>query len=201
MSRKRTLVAGLIVVVALASGLCYAISYARHAAKLSSSHGHLFKLALALLEYQERHGHLPAAATGLPPHSWRVAILPNFFEPALYQRYDLSSPWNSPANLAVAADDIQKIYCWPDPSKHGTASYLAVIGPNTLWPAQGDMRVDESSDRILLVEWPESTISWTEPKDLTVAEVEALLAAGHELRYITMSRELGVLTANSPRPW
>jgi hypothetical protein len=203
MARKLLIVSGLIAATAALGGLYYLVQIARNAALETTSHGRLYYLMTAIHHYQDRHGHLPRAADGAPPVSWRVALLAELSSLETYKQYDRQQPWNSPANQAVAGDDsLQRMFCWPEESYFGTATYLAVVGPNTLWPEQGEVRGEGAAlDRLLLVEYPESKIPWTQPRDLTVAEVEALLAAGHELRYITLAGRLGVLRAKDPRPW
>jgi hypothetical protein len=50
--------------------------------------------------------------------------------------------------------------------------YVALIGPETMWPGAQGRKLDEVTDgpaaTLLLVEWPESDIVWTEPRDLPV---------------------------------
>ena len=59
-------------------------------------------LALAILNYETKHGHFPPAytadASGKPLHSWRVLILPFLGQEDLYKQYDFTEPWNGPHN-------------------------------------------------------------------------------------------------------
>ena len=75
----------------------------------------LKRLGLALHEFHEAHGHFPAAAitdkSGTPLLSWRVAILPQLGYQSLYDAFHLDEPWDSPHNLALAAQMPEVFRC------------------------------------------------------------------------------------------
>jgi RNA polymerase sigma factor (sigma-70 family) len=64
-------------------------------------------LGLALMNYHDTFGHLPAPAIvdqkGKPLLSWRVAILPFMEQGALYKEFKLDQPWDSPHNKELIA--------------------------------------------------------------------------------------------------
>lgn len=133
------------------------------------------QLMLALHIYHDVHGHFPPAYTvdsaGRPLHSWRVLILPYIEEDKLYQQFRLDEPWNSPHNLPLA-QQMPRVFRCPKAKREPTAraSYVALVGPQSIWPEDkstsfGDIH-DELAHTIALMEWPESDILWTEPRDL-----------------------------------
>jgi hypothetical protein len=70
-----------------------------------SNNNKMHQIALAIGCYEQTHGSFPSAVMekdGKPLLSWRVAILPLIDEDALYKRFHLDEPWDSPHNLEVA---------------------------------------------------------------------------------------------------
>jgi hypothetical protein len=147
----------------------------------------LRQLAIAINTYESKHGSLPPAyqtnSKGQPWVSWRVLLLPELDQQALYNRYHFDEPWNSPNNLAVA-QDIPDVFRCPAAvrGKEGITQYVAIVGPETMWPgATGRLReevTDGTSDTILLIEWSESDIVWTEPRDIPIGKLLQVLHPG-----------------------
>jgi hypothetical protein len=145
----------------------------------------LRQLAIALNNYQYKHGSFPPAyvadANGRPLHSWRVLLLPFLGEDALYRQYHFDEPWNSPNNMQVAQAAAHHFRC---PIAAGgkqvlVTQYVAIIGPETMWPgAVGRNSEDVTrglSSTILLIEWPESDIIWHEPRDIPLQQLAVVL--------------------------
>jgi hypothetical protein len=89
---------------------------------------------LALVQYESAHGELPPAYTvdaeGKPLHSWRTLILPFLDQHSLYEKIDLTKPWDDPANQA-ARDASVELYQCPSagcPPTHTV--YFAMVGPD-----------------------------------------------------------------------
>ena len=146
-------------------------------------------LCLALRNYSEEYGAFPpaylASDDGTPMHSWRVLILPYMEHEEFYRRYDFNQPWNSPANLELARshpDVGQEFQCAADSGgRKGWTSYVAIVGPDTLWPGSESVSREESPSpsSILLIETTESGIHWMEPRDLDRDEaIRALSSPG-----------------------
>jgi hypothetical protein len=140
-------------------------------------------LEMALDNYEAEHKHLPPAFipddNGKPMHSWRVLLLPKFEDYSLYQQYDFKEPWNGPHNKKLVDDIPVEYYC--DFIKHakGKTNYIAVVGPDTIWPGSKAFWKNEKNrkwhETILLLEVNGSDIDWTEPRDLTVEEAIAYI--------------------------
>jgi hypothetical protein len=146
--------------------------------------------------YHDIYGSFPppfvADANGRPAHSWRVLILPQLLDrddlPLLGQ-YQFDEPWNSSHNLDVG----RKINALEDfpyrcPSEDhqpdqkpqpDETSYLAVIGPHTIWRPEQPVAlreiVDGTSNTLSVVEVAQSGIHWLEPRDLHVQQMSPRL--------------------------
>jgi hypothetical protein len=138
-------------------------------------------LSLAVARYNEKHGHFPPAyqadADGRPLHSWRVLLLPYLEQVPLYKDYHFAEPWNGPHNGQLA-ERMPRVYAFHGDDRPGntTTNYLAVVGPETVWPGASTISHDaikDGSDRtILIVENRGSGIQWMEPRDLMFADMD-----------------------------
>jgi hypothetical protein len=150
----------------------------------------LKQLALGLQEYAAIYNCFPPAYVvdeqGRPMHSWRVLVLPYVDGKAIYDRYDFSEPWNGPRNRELANEMPAAFHCPSDGLGDGTTtSYVAVVGPETLWPGSDTVPlheiVDGLSNTILLVEVADSAINWMEPRDLPFSAVQTGINPPHGL--------------------
>ena len=177
--RQRTYVAAL----ALAAVTCVwsfvsAVREAREAARSSSCKGRYGQLGLALHNYQAVHGCFPPAfiadENGRPMHSWRVLILPQLDHQSLYDRYRFDEPWDGPNNRQLHTVSLSFFNC-PSVNPEGDSiytNYLAVVGPNTMWPGTRTVSSGDITDRpgttLSLVEVANSDVHWMEPRDLHI---------------------------------
>lgn len=165
-------------------GLCLvalcvpAMSPSREAARRMWCSDNLKKIGLALLSYHQQHGSFPPAylvdADGRPQHSWRVLILPFLNEQQLYDEYEFDEPWDGPNNRRLL-DKMPYVYACPsdDHGRNGGAmrtSYVAVVGPATMWPGRSPVAVNEIKDgaagTALVIEYSDLSIPWLQPADL-----------------------------------
>lgn len=90
-----------------------AVQAARTAARRMSTSNNLKQIGLAMHNYHSAFKKLPAQAItnddGEALLSWRVAILPFIEEQALYERFHLDEPWNSPHNRQLI-DEMPAVY-------------------------------------------------------------------------------------------
>jgi hypothetical protein len=123
-----------------------------------------------------------ADSAGKPAHSWRVLILPFMDRPELYEQYNFDEPWNGPNNRKLASQMPGLFACPSDSNKPPEmTSYVAVLGPETIWPGSGtpsfeDVQ-DDPSQTLLLVEFANSDIHWMEPRDLIL---DAIIAEAND---------------------
>ena len=109
----------------------------------------LKNVSTALYSYAQDHdGQLPPAYTidddGQPLHSWRTLILPYLDQQALFDRIDLTKPWNHPDNK-FANDTVIRVYQCPENdsySSHPTnTTYLGLVGADRCFLATEPRRL------------------------------------------------------------
>jgi hypothetical protein len=104
-------------------------------------------------------------------HFWRVLILPFLEQKALYDAYNFAEPWDGPDNRKLA-EKIGRIYLRSDldSDQVHTTSFVAVVGRETAWRGTAPLSRrdlgDGSSDTLMVVEVPDGTYRWMEPRDL-----------------------------------
>ncbi len=155
-----------------------AVQAAREAGRRSQCMNDMKQISLALLNYHDVYHSFPPAfvadADGKPMHSWRVLILPFMEQNQLYQQYDFNEPWNGPKNSRLASQMPAQFRCPSDSVDGNNTNYVAVVGPETVWPGAAPVGVrairDGTSNTILLVENVGAGINWLEPRDLTLDE-------------------------------
>ena len=177
----------------------------------SRCRGNVKQIMLALHNYHDTYQALPPPYTtdvkGQKLHSWRTLILPYLGSDesiALYDELRLSEPWNSPHNIEVEnrfRNSVSKCFhCLSDPrddqSPHEDASYLAVVGPRTVWSIDRPLNfsdiVDGTPNTIAVVEVADSGVHWMEPRDLHMdqmsLEINGLRGQGLSSYHETESR-------------
>ncbi len=160
----------------------------REVARRSTCSNHLKNIGLALHNYHDTHGVFPPAyiadENGRPMHSWRVLILPFLEQEKLYKQYRFNEPWDGPNNSKLHSQIVSIYRCPSAPTPaDGTTSYVAVVGPRTMWPGDEssslrDVRDDQDST-LLIVEVHNSGIHWMEPRDLHVTQMATTVNPQH----------------------
>jgi hypothetical protein len=164
-----------------------AIIAIKKSSAMSESQSNMQQIVQALKAYEVQYGSLPPPytvdANGKKMHSWRVLILPFLGENRVYGMYNMSEPWDSQNNIRLASEIPSVFHCTIDPSAKslGETSYVVAIGPKTAFRdptfnadektrENEKVKLNEITDgiesTILVVEYHQSGIGWTEPKDL-----------------------------------
>jgi len=142
--------------------------------------GNLSYLGVELANYRDRHGHLPPTYTvdpnGKAMHSWRT-ILYREIEPDFAKTYNFSEPWNSQHNIRLARQPPRLFSCSNNQSgRTPFASYVALTKD-----AQGGPEYIDShglgrdvGGGLILIEYTNSQILWTEPRDLSLHEMPSV---------------------------
>jgi hypothetical protein len=136
----------------------------------------LKQMGLAARMYETAQREFPPACENEqgegPGLSWRVHVLPQLEQQALYERFNLDEPWDSPNNKALIPA-MPLVFSNPNKGMaEGETNYLAVTGPETLFPggAQGipaEAVRDGLSNTLMFVEADaEQAVVWTKPDDL-----------------------------------
>jgi len=145
----------------------------------------LQQISLALHNYQDTFGRFPAqyiGPVGTPLLSWRVAILPYLGQGVLYSQFDLSKPWDNPANLGLLTQ-MPAVFRGPlDAIGSTEAAYTAGVDTNTIFPGSPGVTLvsitDGTSNTILVGESSGSAIPWTKPEDVAIGSCPTLGGSG-----------------------
>lgn len=151
---------------------------------------HMRAVAVALAKYHDEFGSLPPAITtdssGRAMHSWRVLILPYLGEDgaSLYERYDLSQPWDSAKNKQLVGRMPEEFRC-PDQPKNekGKTRYLAIVGKGCAWEKDRCIKLEDVKDEpswTLLVVESMKAVPWTQPVDLDYRRLKEGVGDGRE---------------------
>jgi prepilin-type processing-associated H-X9-DG protein len=133
------------------------------------------QIALGMHNFVATSNRFPAAAIndsdGKPLLSWRVAILPYINEEALYRKFKLDEPWDSPHNLPLLAEMPKVFICPSDPVGEAktTTRYQVIAGPGTLFDGPEGFRIEDVVDgtaNTLLVVESRTPVPWTKPEDI-----------------------------------
>ncbi|MBX3451706.1 MAG: DUF1559 domain-containing protein [Planctomycetaceae bacterium] len=164
------------VVIAL---LLPAVRNPREAAHRTHCRNNLKQIGLALHNYHDEYGELPPAYTvdadGKSLHSWRTLLLPYLNKKDLYDRLDLTKPWNTPENAAVFENE--RLFPFQCPSaNHGEfeTNYLAIVTESSCLRPIRSLTLSEITDgtanTMCIVEVRQNqAVPWMEPRDLDEA--------------------------------
>ena len=172
-----------VVYVALSALIIPSLSAAREAARRVQCSYHLKQIGLAFHNYHSVYGSFPPAYSidenGKPLHSWRVFLLPFFYQQRLYDQIRLDEPWNSEHNQQFH-DVVIFVYRCPTSQRNGITTrffpklddrsgscyYSVVIGDETPFPGTASTDIAKfyqgPSNVILVVERP-IPVCWMDP--------------------------------------
>jgi len=161
----------------VAAILLPAVSQARMAAQRMQSNNNLKMIALGLHNYHDTYGTFPPSyipdENGKPMHSWRVLILPFVESSHIYDQYDFSQPWDSPANMK-ACEMMPFVYQSPALGADDMASrttYVAISGPNTVLGTDQAKKLSEitagTANVMMVVEDTSNPVPWNKPVDIS----------------------------------
>jgi len=165
-----------------------AVQAARESARRLQCTNNLKFIGIASVMHEQEHHAYPKPAildkNGKPLLSWRVAILPQLGQEALFRKFKLDEPWDGPNNRKLLKE-MPMVFRCPSRSDgaNTTTTYRAIVGPGAIMePGKGcelSTVTDGTSQTILVVESSEP-VEWTKPDDLTFdpAAAPSLLGAG-----------------------
>lgn len=183
-----------IAIIAVLAALFFpATRNAREAARRSQCKCYLKQIGLALHNYHDLYKAFPPAytvdANGKPLHSWRTLLLPFLDQLSLYEKIDLSKPWDDPVNAEVAKS-LPPAYRCPSVKKPTelTTTYLAVVGETCAFrPGQGRPMsdiTDGTSRTLFVVEVaPQHAVHWMSPQDADAALVSKFTTEAKDLAH------------------
>ena len=151
-----------------------AVRSAPEAARRTQCNNNLKQIAIALQNYESVYHVLPPAYTvdpdGKPLHSWRTLILPYLEQNSLYEKIDLSKPWDDPANKAAYETRLSAYQCPSAACPPDHATYLAVVAPGGCFrptePRKLSEITDDPNSTLMVVEVDsEHAVHWMSPTD------------------------------------
>jgi prepilin-type processing-associated H-X9-DG protein len=160
-----------------------AYTSARRDARRAWCKNNLKQIALALHNYEQDHKALPPAyttdANGRPLHSWRTLILPYLEQKSLYEKIDLSKPWNDPVNATASATNPDVFICPEFVDTKNTTAYLAVVGSDGFLVPGRPRRFEEITDGLsstlaVIEASEEDAVPWMAPFDADAVTVMKL---------------------------
>jgi hypothetical protein len=130
-------------------------------------------------------GRMPAAAIRKgdePLLSWRVAILPFIEQFALYERFHLDEPWDSPHNASLLKEmpGIYAPVARNDATPYATY-YQGFVGPGTLFDGDEGAKIADFmyvARPTLMVVAAAQPVPWTKPEDVPYDEGKPLPRLG-----------------------
>ncbi len=183
------LVGAVCVIGILVALLLPAVQAAREAARRMQASNHLKQIGLAVQNYHDTYGTFPPSVVrddnGKPLYSGRVLLLPFMEQKALYDAFDKTQAWDSPANMPISQTDLM-VFIDPSASKRtpGQTDFLFVVGKGTILepPPTGSSLAsitDGTSNTMCMVEVKNSGLHWAEPGDLDISQPMSLPAGNH----------------------
>jgi len=164
------------IIAILISLLLPAVQQAREAARRTQCRNNLKQIGLALHNYHDEYGELPPAYTvdadGNPLHSWRTLLLPYLDQKDLYDRLDLTKPWNAPENAAVFENAALLPFDCPSANlSRPESTYLAIVTDSSCLRPGKSLAISEitdgTSNTMCIVEVrQDQAVPWMEPRDL-----------------------------------
>jgi prepilin-type processing-associated H-X9-DG protein len=170
------LLVALVILSVVAALLLPAVNSPRGRSPSMQCRNHLRQIGSALLSYAEEHGSLPPAYTvdeqGRPLHSWRTLILPYLEQSALYEKIDLSKPWNDPVNNEVNKTALRIYQCPLGNRLSGQTPYLAILAENgCLQPARGrnlaEITAGHANTLVVIEVNKDQSVHWMSPVDIS----------------------------------
>ena len=167
-----------------------AVQKVREAAARQMDQRNYKMAAMGAHNFESTHGHLPGPyhfenGKTYPGLSWRVSVAMYAEQPTAFP-FDLTQPWDGPANLAFASQPV-KLYVSPsDPAGTTDTRMQVFVGPKTIFdPNGGPPRItsisDGTSNTILYAE-SATLVPWSAPRDMTFDPNGPLPALGHTFR-------------------
>jgi len=148
----------------------------------------LIQVGFATLNCEKSQKRFPAAASrdrnGKPLLSWRVHILPYLNQQALYERFHLDEPWDSPHNKELIPS-MPKVFCHApkDAAAQGLTTVMVFVGQAAPFGDPQGPRLAQIADgarsTIMIVHaGKDREVPWTKPEDLPFDPADPAVALG-----------------------
>ena len=156
------------------------IKAAKEEARCQWCINNLTQCGLALQNFNDANDSFPPACikdeNDKPLHSWQSLVKPYIGYYSWRRTYDIREPWDGPNNAKLHTLQDYGFQCPSvdmNKTERVTVDYVAVVGPDTMWPGVDRVKLPEGGgnrDTILLIEMPGSDYTAFEPRSPTVDE-------------------------------
>ncbi len=167
---------------ALAKPLLALFLQPQNAATRMRSQNNLKQIGVALHNYHDVNGVLPAAAIvdkkGKPLLSWRVAILPYVEQDNLYKKFHLDEAWDSPHNKPLSQTRVKVFELPYIESKPGITHYRAFVGNGAVFDQIQGVKFSQISDgtsNTLMVVEAADGVPWAKPDEIEFDPAKPML--------------------------
>jgi hypothetical protein len=150
-----------------------AVQKVREAAARVQSQNNLKQLSMAMLSYHDQNFRFPAAAivdkTNKPLLSWRVALLPQLGQKALYDQFKLDEPWDGPNNIKLLSRMPPVYHCAAASTPPDQTVYQVFVGNGAAFEKTEARRLADMQDgttNIIMIVEARQPVPWTKPEDL-----------------------------------
>ncbi len=145
----------------------------------------LKQVGLAMQNYHDTFRRFPSAAwskDGKPLLSWRVALLPYVEQAALYDKFHLDEPWDSPHNVKLLTT-MPDVYHCGGRKKDGKTAMMVFTGGGAAFHGSKAFGVSQIGDGLsntimVVVAGPDQAVPWTKPEDLPFDPQDPIAAMG-----------------------
>lgn len=164
----------------LMTTLLAAVQKVRQAAARTITQDNMHNIGLAIHNYASAHAEkFPQQAirdkNGKPLLSWRVELLNDVEESALYKQFKLDESWDSPHNIKLL-DKMPKVYECPHlpAAKPGHTYFQVCSGPDTIFPLKGQGPTNlaltsiKGNSNAILFALGAKPVPWTKPDDIVI---------------------------------
>ncbi|MGD9127437.1 MAG: DUF1559 domain-containing protein [Planctomycetia bacterium] len=179
-----TLIKSLVIIIIVGLPLYFGVEFVRHVretVRREQCCNHQKQIVLAMQNYVNARSCFPPICVknkeGKPLYSWRLMISPYFCESRFFKAFHLDEPWDSPHNKRLAEKNLEYYFHCPscNDQRPGTTNYVLVTGPGTIWDSDEPRSFKDipyPEQTLILIEVADSSIHWTEPKDLEIDAID-----------------------------
>ena len=156
-----------------------AVQAAREAARRASSQNNMRQIGIALFNYHDTYGQFPPAIvtdkSGQPLYSGRVLLLPFLEQKPLFDSFDKTAAWDSPANMAYSQTMLRVFVDQSNPNQGSDGSYAFLVGTGAMFEQGQAITLgtiaDGTSNTMAMIEVQSTGGSWAAPGEVDISQL------------------------------
>lgn len=130
--------------------------------------GKMREVMLSIINYEDAKKRFPGGSSKVSGLSWRVHVLPFLKQQELFDQFKLDEPWDSPANLPLAAKmpDVFRI----GKGDESKTRFQVIRGPDLIFGLDQPQRLSALTDGVqntvlTVLVGADKAVTWTQPDD------------------------------------